>query len=146
MSASALGAHHSHFVLYCLCVTRLPPTCLSPGSSPSVPRLLSSWSSPSLCGESLHRPHLPQCLLLSSSCSLLLFSHLFSFSFKKCSKEVLGRVKHLFHSQQQHLFLPFLWYIKVFPGRMDVRQSLKLWHINLTKWHNYSWPKYRIMF
>lgn len=51
-----LHSHLTTLTLSLLCMLHLlpHPTCLSPGSSPSDPRLLNSWSSPSLCGESLN--------------------------------------------------------------------------------------------
>lgn len=58
LRTSALARHPAHRVL-ALCAPLAPPPPAPPapphpGSSRCDPRLLSSWSSPSLCGESLH--------------------------------------------------------------------------------------------
>lgn len=105
-----LHSHLTTLTLSLLSVLHLPPhpTCLSPGSSPSDPRLLNSWSSPSPCGESLslylnlhHNTHSQDftspfpstCPILGARERVIL----------QCSKKVWGfrKVKHF------RVFLPF---------------------------------------
>ena len=89
LSTSALAPHHAHFVLNCLCFTWLPPICPSPGSSPFVPRLLSSWSSPSLCGESLHMHLYLHSFVFTPPPPPLLFFYLSNLIYQ-CPKDGFG--------------------------------------------------------